>query len=513
LYHTGKEWSPPSGPEAQHHLKELCEVFDHPITPIPFTMVDVIHFKMVKVNNASEDKEDTDKEMVEANKLVVSPVTIWIRVFSESTSAMAAHNIAQDILALLKDYQITNINVDFHKSFYMCKADPQLLKPISVKNPLIDIVSLLTPTLGLHISTEARPNTQGTIALYLARGGGSEKLLGLSCHHIFIRSKEANNDYVYHSSAPCKNVLLLSNRDITDLVNSIKINIRGYSTVVKNYRKDIKGFEEREKGTNATDVREAKVAQIKIQVLLDSVEKKIDALTVLCNQLNNNWNRLQNCVLGHILCFPPISVSVSEQHLMEDWGVFKINQAKLSDGFQGNKIDLRTKLTPDQFKEKCFIPGDTNWEFTYPKDHLLPLMGIIPDNILCTSNMWDLDGEPCLLVIKNGNATSTTIGHANDVFSIVCKYFTDMSIDQTSMEWVIINYDSKSEVFLEPGNSGSVIADIHGHISEMLTGGSGRMLSSDMIYATLFWWLLEHIKLNRFSNMHLSIVTYASQHP
>ena len=32
LYHMGKEqWSPPRGPEAQHHLKELCKVFTHPI--------------------------------------------------------------------------------------------------------------------------------------------------------------------------------------------------------------------------------------------------------------------------------------------------------------------------------------------------------------------------------------------------------------------------------------------------------------------------------------------------
>jgi hypothetical protein len=35
LYRTGKEqWSPPRGPEAQRRLKELCEVFTHPITKV-----------------------------------------------------------------------------------------------------------------------------------------------------------------------------------------------------------------------------------------------------------------------------------------------------------------------------------------------------------------------------------------------------------------------------------------------------------------------------------------------
>lgn len=33
LYRTGKQqWSPPRGPEAQRRLKELCTVFNHPIT-------------------------------------------------------------------------------------------------------------------------------------------------------------------------------------------------------------------------------------------------------------------------------------------------------------------------------------------------------------------------------------------------------------------------------------------------------------------------------------------------
>jgi hypothetical protein len=35
IYRTGKEqWSPPRGPEAQRRLKELCEVFTHPIAKV-----------------------------------------------------------------------------------------------------------------------------------------------------------------------------------------------------------------------------------------------------------------------------------------------------------------------------------------------------------------------------------------------------------------------------------------------------------------------------------------------
>ncbi len=168
---------------------------------------------------------------------------------------------------------------------------------------------------------------------------------------------------------------------------------------------------------------------------------------------------------------------------------------------------LGTKLDADEFTVKCFPRGDTSWQFEYPGDRRLPLVGIITDDLMRNPDMWDSDGEPCLLVVKSGNATDTTIGRANGVFSIVRDYFNDMSVNQTSMEWGIMNYDSKSEVFSEPGDSGSAIADIRGRIGGMLTGGSGKTRSSDMTYATPWWWLLERVRANGFPNAHLNVVT------
>jgi hypothetical protein len=56
LYRTGNEqWSPPSGPEAQHHVKELCEVFTHPITKVwnhnlAWKVVDIMDTHTVSYN-------------------------------------------------------------------------------------------------------------------------------------------------------------------------------------------------------------------------------------------------------------------------------------------------------------------------------------------------------------------------------------------------------------------------------------------------------------------------------
>jgi hypothetical protein len=160
-------------------------------------------------------------------------------------------------------------------------------------------------------------------------------------------------------------------------------------------------------------------------------------------------------------------------------------------------------MKPKEFTLKCFPRGDANWEFEYPDDRQLPLIGVITDKLMRTPDMWDEDGEPCLLVVKRGGATGTTIGRANGVFSIVRNYSLQMDVNQTSMEWGIINYDNKSEAFSEPGDSGSIIADIRGRIGGMLTAGAGKTKSTDMTYATPFWWLLKRIKANGFPKAHL----------
>jgi hypothetical protein len=179
------------------------------------------------------------------------------------------------------------------------------------------------------------------MALYLAEGGGSDRLLGLSCRHVLIGSKEANLDYVYHRSGPpTKDVLLLGRRAFTNLVDSIKLRIGGHGITVKRWRKQIEAFHEREKGTNAVDVGKAKAARIKTQRLLEKAEKAMEALVVLLNQINKGWKKLDDRVLGHILRSPAITLGVGEHGFTEDWGIFHINHAKLGGGFQGNKMDL-----------------------------------------------------------------------------------------------------------------------------------------------------------------------------
>ncbi|KAF8875613.1 hypothetical protein CPB85DRAFT_540200 [Mucidula mucida] len=164
VYRTSKEkWSLPSGPYwTRPYKKHLREVFTHPITKIwnhdlgwkvvevldahtvCFTTIDVVRFKMV----GNEYEEDgLDEETLKTKKLV-GPVTIWIGVFPESTSATVAHDAAQDSLALLKDHNISDVDIDFLESFYTREVGPLLHKPVTFEHPLVNVVSPITSALG-----------------------------------------------------------------------------------------------------------------------------------------------------------------------------------------------------------------------------------------------------------------------------------------------------------------------------------------------------------------------------
>jgi hypothetical protein len=139
--------------------------------------------------------------------------------------------------------------------------------------------------------------------------------------------------------------------------------------------------------------------------------------------------------------------------------------------------------------------------FKYPWDRLLKLQDIIQEDYMHNPDLNHED-QPSLLVIKNGNTTGVTIGRATGIFSFVRQYF-DNGTHETSMEWAILPYDQKSGAFSGPGDSGSIIADGRGHIGGLLTGGSGETESSDITYATPFFWLLPRIKSNGFPDAHL----------
>ncbi|KAF8304997.1 hypothetical protein DL93DRAFT_2127334 [Clavulina sp. PMI_390] len=500
LYRTGKAWSPPRGPDAHGRRKMLYPVFNHPIVvgimgthKVIFTTIDVVRFKMFEFEDTSS-KDCPD----------IGPVTIWIGVVPDSTTATTAQDAAQVILALLKDYGITDVDVDFRESRYIHAVGPQLFGPVIRVDPLVDVIGPLTPTLGLGISTTTSPAVEGTMALYLAEGGDSDKLLGLTCRHVLFGRKEANVDFVHYPGGRTVDVVLLGERAFKDFTGSIQLKIEDRAISAELYRRSIK---ERERTRGTTDEAEKAQENRRLkQACLNKEEEAVRSLGAFLAVVNAEWKEPEDRVLGPIRHSPAIRRGVGERRFTEDWGIFEVDRAKLGDGFRGNKIDLGSKITPGEFVRKCFPRGDGDWRFEYPIYGQLALSGTLTDDLMRDPDMWGPNGEPCLLVIKSGNTTGATIGRANGVLSVVRNYADEnMEIYDTSMEWAIMDYDKDSGGFSAPGDSGAIIADIRGRIGGMITGGCGKGETFDLTYATPFWWLLERIRANGFPNVHLNV--------
>jgi len=110
--------------------------------------------------------------------------------------------------------------------------------------------------------------------------------------------------------------------------------------------------------------------------------------------------------------------------------------------------------------------------------------------------MLDKDSRRCLFVIKNSLRTGVTIGRLNGVKSFIRKYHPNGD-HKTSMELAISPYSCGPEAdpFSERGDSRSIIVDPTGCIVGLLTGRTGLTGSTDITYATSFYWIMERIKM------------------
>ena len=108
--------------------------------------------------------------------------------------------------------------------------------------------------------------------------------------------------------------------------------------------------------------------------------------------------------------------------------------------------------------------------------------------------MLDQDGEECLLVIKNGNATGLTIGRLTGIESFT-REIDAYDIRSTSMEVAIHPYSRKvGGAFSAPGDSGSIVVDGKGGIVGVIIDGGGQADSTDVTYLSPYYWVWERIK-------------------
>jgi len=214
LYRTRHNKHPfvkPKGFEACHTYKSVHGVYGHTLNTVWKTVGPLVRdiLKTQRIRYTSTDVAffitygDKEEE-------ITGPVVIWVGVYPGSTAADTA-----------------DVEVEWQESIYRQAGGPTLLHSVGHLDTTMDVRNPLTAPLGVPIATSERPDAQSTVGFYLHKGGNSEKVMGVTCHHVLFETNHIENaGYEFRgANAPRKYVRLFGLRRFQRLLNSIKLRI------------------------------------------------------------------------------------------------------------------------------------------------------------------------------------------------------------------------------------------------------------------------------------------------
>jgi hypothetical protein len=348
VWRTGSSkypWVKPKGPEACRIFKEIRGVFGHKLNAV-WKAVGPLVRDVLKTHKVRWSSIDVARFITieEGDEKIRGPVVIWVGVYPDSLLGEVAYKAANDILDLLARYKIDDVEVEYRESIYKRSVGPDLLRSVSNVNTTVDVRGPLTTALGLPISASHRPYAQGTMGLYFAEGGDSDKVLGLTCHHVLFEAERAeenkNKDYLLKAGEQLMYVQLLGDRRFDKLLYSIQERIRRHQDMIPVYKARIQGSERRLEGDDEEQNAEATKSLKTNREMLGEAIQAIKDLEKFNEKVRKDWSDPSQRNIGHIHTSPALSVLVGEEGFTEDWGAVELDGAKFRHAFKGNVIDL-----------------------------------------------------------------------------------------------------------------------------------------------------------------------------
>ena len=480
---TGIPWKEPTGPEAYPIRKELRPIGNHEVKAI---WEDKLAPELHQLLDSMEVKwTSTEIIRIGAAEEAYAPVILWIGVIPSSLSGDPAVHVASECQNLLAKYNIKDIDVEIRGSTVTRSAGPKLLEHVSAFDPTVDVRIPLTATLGHPICAQHTPEVEGTGGFFITKDEDTKRVFLVTARHVLF-PPEKNTHFEYENNQPRHNITLFSDNGFEKHLKSIKDEIRS--------QRRTKDYNYRVRCDKKKDDAEAKEIKDFAQDNMDRAEKAEKRLEEFHEDILTSWGTQESRLIGHTILSPPISISKSEGYT-EDWAIIEIDPSKVDESnFHGNAIDLGTKI-------EDLLSKFPDYFFEYLCDHLLRLKGtMISDREMRHPTILD----PCLIVLKNGNATGLTVGRANDIFSYT-QIWDENGKATISKEWAILPFDSKSGAFSAKGDSGAVIVDSRGRIGGLITSGAGSTSGLDITYATPIGFLFKSIEENGFQNPNVNI--------
>ena len=329
----------PSGRFGHLPVKSLRGVFDTPLNKV----WDAVGPKICDIVDAREilwTSIDTARFFIhgptgESEKGYLGPVVIWVGVWPGSTSPDTAHDVSQEILALLQENKVEGVVVEWREAVLQTLAGPPLMRHANDFDATHYVRRFLTALLGVPLATEdTEDDAQGTLTLWFHEnkdddGNPSDKVYGVSnCH---VLRKNTAVDYVYEDGAVKDHVRVCGMRRFQRGIDEFKRALDGHVYSAEHYSRRIAKLQ-------AQDPEAAEEIQWN-RHKLEEENRAIPRLEQLYNEAIKYWSNAELRDIGHVECAPAIKIDEGTGYTA-DWGVFLAAEAKVKPAFEGNVVDI-----------------------------------------------------------------------------------------------------------------------------------------------------------------------------
>lgn len=335
IYHTGPPWPLP---QAYRIPKEARPVCNHEIAAVWHELGERIYkyFDSIELKWTSIDPIRFAEEGKEPG-----PLFIWVGVLPGTLSPDRAKVAAEHCKKVLKEYEITDVEIAFRESVFTRSAGLQFLDHASRLDPTVDIRGPFTAALGIQIAPKALPYLEGTGCLYLCESSESDRVFLLTARHVVLPPGEYSDD-LYHrknNRTPRRDVIHLGywayQKALEAIMDKIEHEVRMADTCEREIKK-LGAIVEGE-DSNVTTEREM------LKAKLAKAETSKARVTEFHDDITRSWSLESWRVLGHVFYAPPISVSTGDKWFTQDWALVELDRGKFNrNSFRGNVIRLGT---------------------------------------------------------------------------------------------------------------------------------------------------------------------------
>lgn len=362
-------------------------------------------------------------------------------------------------------------------------------------DPLDDVSDLRKPftaALGLSIAPLKYPEFEGTAALYFRLGKDDKRTAILTCAHVaFPPPVYANMNMARKKTRPTRQKFVaLGYTGYDNAITAMIVTIGNLLRSIEGWNDTLGRLGEPVEGENSK-VTERRKEHVE---LVAKAMKKIKEVNALHDEVTRYRTTPNLRVIGFVRHSENIEVSDGPHNFTKDWALIELYDKKIDWAtFKGNKVYIGGNLSVADFHNTMFPHPVDQANYQYPQDDLLQAYSVIQDDEIHDPQHLDVYGEKCLLVVKNGMSTGTTVGRANGLESFT-RIYDEYGTKHTSIDIAVLSYDKTRGNFSHAGDSGSIILARDGRIVGILTGGAGPADETDITYFTPYWWVEQQIK-------------------